>query len=97
MAARAIYEGASRTMEAIRDVSFAFRQGEPVCIVGPSGAGKTTLLKCIAGLLTHSDGRIALEGQPVAGPPPARCSRHGLSLPARPIIMAAAQEGDTPW
>jgi ABC-type glutathione transport system ATPase component len=48
---RKVYEDASRTVEAIRDVSFDVGQGELVCIVGPSGAGKTTLLKCIAGLL----------------------------------------------
>ncbi len=53
---RKVYEDASRTVEAIRDVSFSVGQGELVCIVGPSGAGKTTLLKCIAGLLAPTAG-----------------------------------------
>ncbi len=64
-----IYQGAGRTVEAIRDLSFSVRQGELVCIVGPSGAGKTTLLKCIAGLLAPTAGRLELEGQPISGPP----------------------------
>ena len=42
---RKVYEDSSRTVEAIRDVSFSVGQGELVCIVGPSGAGKTTLLE----------------------------------------------------
>jgi NitT/TauT family transport system ATP-binding protein len=64
-----IYSGAGRTVEAIRDLTFAVNAGELVCIVGPSGAGKTTLLKCIAGLLPPSAGQVVLEGEPVAGPP----------------------------
>jgi NitT/TauT family transport system ATP-binding protein len=66
---RKIYEDRSRTVEALRDVTFSVGAGEFVCIVGPSGAGKTTLLKCIAGLLTPTSGQVILEGQPVSGPP----------------------------
>ena len=54
---RKVYDGGSRTVEAIRDVNFKVGQGELVCIVGPSGAGKTTLLKCIAGLAGADVGR----------------------------------------
>jgi NitT/TauT family transport system ATP-binding protein len=78
-----VYADASRTVEAIRSVSFRVSQGEMVCIVGPSGAGKTTLLKCIAGLLAPSSGEIIVEGQGVAGPPPAMAvvfQEYGRSL-----------------
>ncbi len=80
---RKVYEGASRTVEAIRDVSFSVAQGELVCIVGPSGAGKTTLLKCIAGLLAPTAGSVVLEGHVVTGPPPAMAvvfQEYGRSL-----------------
>jgi NitT/TauT family transport system ATP-binding protein len=80
---RKVYAGTSRTVEAIRDVSFSVGEGELVCIVGPSGAGKTTLLKCIAGLLAPSSGEIVLEGQPVTAPPPAMAvvfQEYGRSL-----------------
>ena len=66
---RKVYEDRSRTVEALRDVTFSVGAGEFVCIVGPSGAGKTTLLKSIAGLLTPTSGQVILEGQPVSGPP----------------------------
>jgi NitT/TauT family transport system ATP-binding protein len=80
---RKVYEDTSRTVEAIRDVSFCVGEGELVCIVGPSGAGKTTLLKCIAGLLTPTAGSVIVEGTPVVGPPPAMAvvfQEYGRSL-----------------
>jgi len=78
-----VYDGASRTVEAIRDLNFKVAQGELVCIVGPSGAGKTTLLKCIAGLLAPTSGGVIVEGNPVNGPPPAMAvvfQEYGRSL-----------------
>jgi NitT/TauT family transport system ATP-binding protein len=80
---RKVYEDTSRTVEAIRDVSFSVGEGELVCIVGPSGAGKTTLLKCIAGLLASTAGGVTVEGMPVVGPPPAMAvvfQEYGRSL-----------------
>ena len=80
---RKVYEDASRTVEAIRDVSFSVGEGELVCIVGPSGAGKTTLLKCIAGLLAPTAGGVIVEAMPVVGPPPAMAvvfQEYGRSL-----------------
>lgn len=67
---RKVYEGAGRTVEAIRDVTFSLKKGELVCIVGPSGAGKTTLLRCIAGLLAPTSGHVLLAGREVEGPSP---------------------------
>lgn len=55
--------------EAIRDISFRIREGELVCIVGPSGAGKTTLLRIISGLLSPSGGQMTLSGHEISGPP----------------------------
>ena len=63
------YTGHGPSVEAIRDLTFGVKQGELVCIVGPSGAGKTTLLRCIAGLLDASSGQIRLDGSPVTEPP----------------------------
>ena len=67
---RKVYEGHGRSVEAVRDLTFAVGKGELVCVVGPSGAGKTTLLKCIAGLLAPTSGEVVLEGAAVHGPPP---------------------------
>ncbi|MEV0477501.1 ABC transporter ATP-binding protein [Streptomyces prunicolor] len=64
------YTGRNRTVEALRNLTFHIDAGELVCLVGPSGCGKTTLLKCMAGLLTPTDGEVMLAGRPVSGPPP---------------------------
>ncbi|HEX6055101.1 MAG TPA: ABC transporter ATP-binding protein [Intrasporangium sp.] len=66
---RKVYEDASRTVEAVRDLTFSVESGELACIVGPSGAGKTTLLKIIAGLLDPTGGEVVLEGERVTGTP----------------------------
>ena len=66
---RKTYQGAGRTVEAVRDLTFGVAAGELTCIVGPSGAGKTTLLKCVAGLLAPTGGDVRLAGRAVHGPP----------------------------
>ncbi|AIT60743.1 ABC transporter ATP-binding protein [Corynebacterium doosanense] len=43
---------------------------EFVVLVGPSGSGKTTLLRTIAGFLTPSSGRLAIDGQDMTRVPP---------------------------
>lgn len=64
----------------VRDLSFAYRKGEPVlqhinftlhkgemvALVGRNGAGKSTLSSLICGFLTPSDGRILLCGADIA-------------------------------
>ena len=42
----------------LRDVSLTVRQGETVCLMGPSGLGKTTLLLCVAGLERPESGSV---------------------------------------
>jgi NitT/TauT family transport system ATP-binding protein len=64
------YTVRGNVVEAVGDLDFTVRQGEFLCIVGPSGAGKTTLLRCIAGLLAPTAGSVLFEGSPVTEPPP---------------------------
>jgi phospholipid/cholesterol/gamma-HCH transport system ATP-binding protein len=62
----------------LRDVSFEVRPGEIMAIMGSSGGGKTTLLRCIAGLLTPTEGSITVEGIDVAADPEAVRRQLGL-------------------
>lgn len=51
--------------QVLDDVSFAVQQGEIYGLVGESGSGKTTVLKCLAGLFTHWQGELSINGKPL--------------------------------
>jgi ABC-type nitrate/sulfonate/bicarbonate transport system ATPase subunit len=53
---------------ALEPIDLTVGEADFVTILGPSGCGKSTLLRIIAGLDTPSEGRVLLDGQPVAGP-----------------------------
>lgn len=57
-------EGEKRN-QVLYDVSFHVKPGEIYGLVGESGSGKTTVLKCLAGLCTHWQGALAINGQPL--------------------------------
>ena len=55
-------EGEKRN-QVLNDVTFHVKPGEIYGLVGVSGSGKTTVLKCLAGLFTHWQGELAINGQ----------------------------------
>ncbi|MCC8050649.1 MAG: ABC transporter ATP-binding protein [Clostridiales bacterium] len=61
-----IYHQGRRDIHAVRDISFAVREGEFLGIVGESGSGKSTLLRQIAGLEKPDGGEILFGGGPLA-------------------------------
>ena len=63
---------AGRPVLALEDVSLSVDNREFVALVGPSGCGKSTLLYLIGGFLPTENGRILIEGAPVAAPGPDR-------------------------
>jgi NitT/TauT family transport system ATP-binding protein len=77
---------------AFRQLSFAIRKDEIMCVVGPSGCGKTTLLRCIAGLTDLSSGALLVHGKPVRGLPDgvAMVFQHFGLLPWKTVYENAA-------
>jgi NitT/TauT family transport system ATP-binding protein len=68
---------------ALRDLTFASRDGEFLTFVGPSGCGKTTLLRVLAGLLPPGAGKV----ERIAGP-------HDRN----PAVLLVSQEHNLfPW
>ena len=51
----------------LRGVSLKVQRGEAIGIVGQSGSGKSTLLMLLAGLERPDSGKIAIDGQSLAG------------------------------
>src|SRR5690606_25802339 len=50
---------------AVKDVSFAIPKGEIFGFLGSNGCGKTTTMKMLTGLLTPTEGDVALFGEPL--------------------------------
>ncbi|MGL4820117.1 MAG: ABC transporter ATP-binding protein [Bacilli bacterium] len=49
----------------VQDVSFSVKQGEVFGFLGPNGAGKTTTIRMIVGLISPTEGTIAIAGHSV--------------------------------
>ncbi len=61
-----------RPVKALEGVSLAIAEREFLALLGPSGCGKSTLLYLIGGFLPTEEGRITVDGKPVAAPGPDR-------------------------
>ncbi|MFQ6066168.1 MAG: ABC transporter ATP-binding protein [bacterium] len=55
----------SRTIFALDHLYLEAREGETLCVIGPTGCGKTTLLKVIAGLERIEEGNIYFDEENV--------------------------------
>jgi NitT/TauT family transport system ATP-binding protein len=53
---------------ALNDVNLGIADNEFITLVGASGCGKSTLLRTLAGLETHSQGEVLVEGRAITGP-----------------------------
>lgn len=49
--------------EVLHDITLTAREGEILCLLGPSGAGKTTLIRLITGGLRPDSGDITIGGK----------------------------------
>lgn len=54
------------TIRALDDVSFEFKPGDRVGLVGHNGAGKTTMLRVLAGVYAPVSGKLTVKGRIVS-------------------------------
>ncbi len=64
--------------QVLRDVSFAAKSGEIVCLLGRNGAGKTTTLQSIMGLVSPWSGSVFLGETDLARLPAHQVPRRGV-------------------
>jgi putative ABC transport system ATP-binding protein len=57
------YGRGAESVQALRRLDFRLERGEFLVVAGPSGSGKSTLLAIISGLLTPTEGRVAVLGR----------------------------------
>ncbi len=66
-------------LQAVKDVSFAVRQGTIKAVIGPNGAGKTTLFNVVSGFLAPDTGTVLFRDRPIHGRSPHEIAGLGLS------------------
>ena len=72
-------------LQAVKNISFAVRQGEVLGFLGPNGAGKTTTMQMLTGNLAPSQGRITVAGHDLLEDPRAAKAAIGY-LPEQPPV-----------
>jgi NitT/TauT family transport system ATP-binding protein len=67
------FEGVSKSfvtgknsISVLENIDLDIAAGQFLCLFGPSGCGKTTLLNLLAGLETPTQGRVTIDGVPLA-------------------------------
>jgi iron complex transport system ATP-binding protein len=72
----------------LRKLDLQLEPGTVTVIVGPNGSGKTTLLRALLGLIEPAEGRVLLDGKPLA--------QHSLRARARTCAWLP-QRTELPW
>jgi ribose transport system ATP-binding protein len=65
-------------VQALRAADLRVEPGRIHAILGENGAGKSTLIKLIAGVVAPDEGRMLLDGEPVAFASPAAANAAGI-------------------
>ncbi len=68
------------TSHILQGVSFEVPEGRCTALLGRNGAGKTTTVHSVAGLTPPRGGSITFGGREIAGLPPYKISKAGISL-----------------
>ncbi|PZA08414.1 MULTISPECIES: ABC transporter ATP-binding protein [unclassified Meiothermus] len=77
----------SRGLEALRGVSFRLREGEVLGIAGVAGNGQSELVEVLAGLRRAEEGKVVLEGKPIAANPAQLFERGVAHIPEDRLRM----------
>jgi ABC-type branched-subunit amino acid transport system ATPase component len=65
---------------AVNGIDLDLRTGQILGLIGPNGSGKSTVMKLIMGIERPDAGTVELDGVDLAGLPPHRIARAGISI-----------------
>jgi len=77
-----IMQGVSKRyggVRALQGANLTIEAGRIHAVLGENGAGKSTLIKIIAGVVAPDEGRMVLDGQPVAFASPSAANAAGIA------------------
>ena len=80
---------------AVNGINFDLHAGEILGLIGPNGSGKSTVMKLIMGVERPSSGTVKLDGINIAGLPPHRIARAGITIMfqhSRPLLRQTVLE-----
>ena len=66
-------------VKAVNKCTFEIKKNTITSLIGPNGAGKTTVFNIISGLTNPDSGTIRLENKNIAGFPPHKIAKSGVS------------------
>ena len=73
---------------ALQHISFTVPAGETLVLAGASGSGKSTIMELLLGFIEPDEGRILLNGAPLATIVPDALSRMVSWIGQRPVLFA---------
>ena len=73
---------------ALQDFTLSVRPGETVALVGPSGAGKTTVFQLVYRFYDPQQGRVLIDGVPLADAAPEAFRKRLALVPQEPVIFS---------
>lgn len=59
---QSVWRPITKTVPAVKDISFSLQEGEMLAFIGPNGAGKSTTIKMLTGILHPSQGQASVLG-----------------------------------
>lgn len=78
----------------VRDINARVGSAEFVAVLGANGVGKTTLLRAICGLQGCMNGRVVLDGTPLASLAPLERARHIAFVTSDDVLSEALRVCD---
>ena len=77
---------------ALQGINLQVNAGEVACVLGDNGAGKSTLIKIMAGLHSHSDGTLKVDGAPVKFGSPREALDRGIATVYQDLAVVSLME-----